>query len=149
MGGMVKNYKSESGYYSGTVKKYHMHLTQPSDFWFWYVTAQTTSRLSRVKDHALCILAMAAATAKVRRRCSFINMIRIPSRKPSSTLKFLPSQMYAKRLRRIARFSQPTSARSQQAKKCLCDELRQRQCACTLSVITICLSLASDCHQIR
>jgi hypothetical protein len=36
--GTVENYKSESGYYNGTVKKYHMHLTEPSDFWFWYVT---------------------------------------------------------------------------------------------------------------
>lgn len=36
--GTMDNYKSESGYYNGTVKKYHMHLTEPSDFWFWYVT---------------------------------------------------------------------------------------------------------------
>jgi hypothetical protein len=36
--GTVENYKSESGYYSGSVKKYHMHLTSPSNFWFWYVT---------------------------------------------------------------------------------------------------------------
>lgn len=34
----VENYVSEHGYYSGTVKKYAMHLTQPSNFWFWYVT---------------------------------------------------------------------------------------------------------------
>jgi len=36
--GTVENYTSESGYYHGTVKKYHMHLTTPADFWFWYVT---------------------------------------------------------------------------------------------------------------
>jgi hypothetical protein len=36
--GTLENYHSESGYYNGSVKKYHMHLTNPSDFWFWYVT---------------------------------------------------------------------------------------------------------------
>jgi len=36
--GVVDDYVSESGYYSGSVKKYSMHLTTPSKFWFWYVT---------------------------------------------------------------------------------------------------------------
>jgi len=36
--GTVDNYVSEHGYYSGPVKMYSMHLTQPSNFWFWYVT---------------------------------------------------------------------------------------------------------------
>jgi len=36
--GVLDNYVSESGYYSGSVKKYSMHLTNPSNFWFWYVT---------------------------------------------------------------------------------------------------------------
>lgn len=36
--GVVENYVSESGYYTGSVKKYSMHLTTPSNFWFWYVT---------------------------------------------------------------------------------------------------------------
>lgn len=36
--GVLDNYVSESGYYNGSVKKYSMHLTQPDNFWFWYVT---------------------------------------------------------------------------------------------------------------
>lgn len=36
--GVVDNYVSESGYYSGSVKKYSMHLTTADHFWFWYVT---------------------------------------------------------------------------------------------------------------
>lgn len=35
---VVDNYVSEHGYYSGKVKKYSMHLSNPSNFWFWYVT---------------------------------------------------------------------------------------------------------------
>jgi hypothetical protein len=34
----LDNYVSEHGYYRGQVKKYSMHLTRPSNFWFWYVT---------------------------------------------------------------------------------------------------------------
>jgi hypothetical protein len=34
----VDSYKSESGYYNGKVKKYSMHLSNPSNFYFWYVT---------------------------------------------------------------------------------------------------------------
>jgi len=36
--GTIENYQSECGHYSGPVKKYDMHLTQPSNFYFWYVT---------------------------------------------------------------------------------------------------------------
>ena len=34
----VSDYTSESGYYQGKVKNYTMHLTNPSNFWFWYLT---------------------------------------------------------------------------------------------------------------
>lgn len=34
----VFDYTSEDGLYTGKAKKYSMHLTNPSDFWFWYVT---------------------------------------------------------------------------------------------------------------
>jgi len=34
----VIDYTSEDGLYSGQAKKYSMHLTNPSNFWFWYVT---------------------------------------------------------------------------------------------------------------
>jgi hypothetical protein len=34
----LEGYVGEHGYYSGKVKKYSMHLTNPSNFWFWYVT---------------------------------------------------------------------------------------------------------------
>ena len=32
------NYTSESGYYHGDVKRYTLHLTNPPNFWFWYIT---------------------------------------------------------------------------------------------------------------
>ena len=32
------DYTSEDGLYTGKAKKYSMHLSQPSNFWFWYVT---------------------------------------------------------------------------------------------------------------
>ena len=34
----VINYTSEDGLFSGPAKQYTMHLTNPSNFWFWYVT---------------------------------------------------------------------------------------------------------------
>jgi len=34
----VIDYKSEDGLYTGKAKKYSMHLTQPANFFFWYVT---------------------------------------------------------------------------------------------------------------
>jgi hypothetical protein len=36
--GTMDNYTSEDGLYTGKAKHYSMHLTNPSDFWFWYVT---------------------------------------------------------------------------------------------------------------
>jgi hypothetical protein len=36
--GVLANYTSEDGRFSGPAKQYTMHLTNPSDFWFWYVT---------------------------------------------------------------------------------------------------------------
>lgn len=32
------DYTSEDGLYTGKAKKYSMHLTNPSNFFFWYVT---------------------------------------------------------------------------------------------------------------
>jgi len=34
----VTDYTSESGYYQGKVKNYTMHLSNPANFWFWYIT---------------------------------------------------------------------------------------------------------------
>lgn len=34
----IVDYEGESGFHSGQVKKYSMHLTTPSNFWFWYAT---------------------------------------------------------------------------------------------------------------
>jgi len=36
--GITENYVSESGYYHGSVKNYTLSLTNPSNFWFWYLT---------------------------------------------------------------------------------------------------------------
>jgi len=36
--GISDGYVSESGYYTGKIKNYSMHLTNPADFWFWYFT---------------------------------------------------------------------------------------------------------------
>jgi hypothetical protein len=38
--GTIDNYKSEDGLYTGKAKHYSMHLTNPSDFWFWYITGE-------------------------------------------------------------------------------------------------------------
>lgn len=34
----VIDYTSEDGLYTGKAKKYSMHLSNPSNFFFWYVT---------------------------------------------------------------------------------------------------------------
>ena len=36
--GIVRDYVAEDGLFAGSVKKYSMHLANPSNFYFWYVT---------------------------------------------------------------------------------------------------------------
>ena len=59
----VSDYTSESGYYQGKVKNYTMHLTNPSNFWFWYLTDMhdrpiecEPSLRPRLRASAACLL---------------------------------------------------------------------------------------------
>ena len=51
--GVIPNYVSENGLYTGPAKKWSMHLTVPSNFFFWYVTDPGNIPLEDIHDHAV------------------------------------------------------------------------------------------------